>query len=78
MLRHGIIRDPRTTVEIRGIRFDWPDPHSCQILLRSDKKCARYPLWKYFAPRKISLKFTLGQQICHKSIGRTRISIDTL
>jgi len=31
-----------------------------------------------FAPRKSRPKFTLGHQICHQSIGRTRLSIDTL
>jgi len=66
------ITGPRTEVhEILGIHFDWPDPQSCQISWRPDKKCAKYPLWRNFAPQKSRPKFTLGRyQICHQSIGR--------
>ena len=71
----GLAGLPEQSSRNRGISFDWPAP--CQILSRSNKKCARYPLWKKFAPRKSRPKFTLGHQICHQSIGRTKVSIDT-
>jgi len=55
-----VSRDPRAKVhKIRGISFDWPDPHSCKTSPHSDKKCARHRLWKNVAVRKSRQKFTL-------------------
>jgi len=50
-----------------------------RVLDLLETKCARYPMWKKFAPRKSRPKFTVGPQIfCYQSIGRARGSIDTL
>jgi len=76
--RRMISRDPQTKVhEIRG-KFRLARPQRRQMSSPSDKKCARYPLWKNFASRKSMLKFTLGHQICHQSIGCAQVSIATL
>jgi len=83
MSPHGITVPPRINVhEIRGISFDWPAPITLQFLSRCDKKWATKSVrdihcGKNVAPGKAGQSFTLGYQICHESIGRTRVSIQT-
>ena len=82
MSPHGVTRPSEQSSRnswSREISFYWPDSQRRQISPRCDKYYARYPLSKKLCPPwKSRPKFTLGHQICHQSIGRTRVYIDTV
>jgi len=75
MSPHGIT-GPRTTKvhEIRGISVYLLDPNVAKFR-RAPTKSVRDIPWKNFAHGKSRPKFK-GHQICHQSIGRTRVSTD--
>ena len=58
------------------LRLARPPTRPNFVALRQ-KECEIFAV-KHFRPRKSRPTFTLGHQICHQSIGRTRISIETL
>jgi len=77
MSPHGITGPPQTKVyEIPGISFDWPDPNVAKFRRAPTKSVRDIPCWKNLLQSR--QKFILGHQICHQSIGRTRVSMDTL
>jgi len=64
-----------------GNKFRLPDPYNVAKFRRAPTKSVRdirCEKWKILLPGKSWPKCTLGLQICHQSLDRTRVSIDTL
>ena len=60
------------------IRFDWPDPNIAKFRRAATKSVRDIRCGKILLPGKNRPKFALSHQICHQSVGHTRVSIDTV
>jgi len=67
---HGIAGPSTHTKvqEIKGISVNGPDPKPCQFSPCSDKRCARYLLWKIHAPGKVGQSSPKSLKICYASM----------
>ena len=61
-----------------GNKFSFAIPLTLPNFVALRQKVCEISVVEKFCSPKSRLKFTLGRQICHQSIGRTRVSIDTL
>jgi len=79
MSPHDIMGPPDQSSRNSGIKFQLARPLTRPNFVALQQKVCEISVVKNFLPaEKYAEVRAIGHQVCHQSIGRTRLSIDTL